>query len=250
MNLSLLLALLLFLPPQDELPVLTPGQALQGEIGDLDPVVLTPVTEKCRPEPVVGRRYLVRLSEPGEFTVSMRSLFFLTYLVLRDREGALLAEEGNGSFWTPCRLSFESTGVGAEFLLEACAVNGERGDFELSLEAGRSDELSSSEKDARILNDARERVRLIEERLGSANPAFVLALNDLALVLENQDEPRESRKCLDRAFAICEAVLGPDRPETAILLGNLGWQLIEEEQYRSEERRVGKECRSRWSPYH
>ena len=25
---------------------------------------------------------------------------------------------------------------------------------------------------------------------------------------------------------------------------------IEEENYRSEERRVGKECRSRWSPYH
>ena len=23
-----------------------------------------------------------------------------------------------------------------------------------------------------------------------------------------------------------------------------------EERYRSEERRVGKECRSRWSPYH
>ena len=25
---------------------------------------------------------------------------------------------------------------------------------------------------------------------------------------------------------------------------------IEESKYRSEERRVGKECRSRWSPYH
>ena len=25
---------------------------------------------------------------------------------------------------------------------------------------------------------------------------------------------------------------------------------VEAEQYRSEERRVGKECRSRWSPYH
>ena len=24
----------------------------------------------------------------------------------------------------------------------------------------------------------------------------------------------------------------------------------EEDEYRSEERRVGKECRSRWSPYH
>ena len=28
------------------------------------------------------------------------------------------------------------------------------------------------------------------------------------------------------------------------------WELIEEEHQRSEERRVGKECRSRWSPYH
>ena len=27
-------------------------------------------------------------------------------------------------------------------------------------------------------------------------------------------------------------------------------QIINEEQLRSEERRVGKECRSRWSPYH
>ena len=26
--------------------------------------------------------------------------------------------------------------------------------------------------------------------------------------------------------------------------------MIEAEEYRSEERRVGKECRSRWSPYH
>src|SRR3712207_2352879 len=28
------------------------------------------------------------------------------------------------------------------------------------------------------------------------------------------------------------------------------WTEIEEEEWRSEERRVGKECRSRWSPYH
>ena len=28
------------------------------------------------------------------------------------------------------------------------------------------------------------------------------------------------------------------------------WHIREEGIYRSEERRVGKECRSRWSPYH
>ena len=27
-------------------------------------------------------------------------------------------------------------------------------------------------------------------------------------------------------------------------------EFIEEKEIRSEERRVGKECRSRWSPYH
>ena len=29
-----------------------------------------------------------------------------------------------------------------------------------------------------------------------------------------------------------------------------GFQVIEDGKQRSEERRVGKECRSRWSPYH
>ena len=43
------------------------------------------------------------------------------------------------------------------------------------------------------------------------------------------------------------------------LMESLGWEVVgnryhhimnEEEMMRSEERRVGKECRSRWSPYH
>ena len=46
-----------------------------------------------------------------------------------------------------------------------------------------------------------------------------------------------------------------DTPEAKIrasadLLGLIVNQLINLEYVRSEERRVGKECRSRWSPYH
>ena len=37
---------------------------------------------------------------------------------------------------------------------------------------------------------------------------------------------------------------------TMLLNGSLYPHLMEVEQTRSEERRVGKECRSRWSPYH
>ena len=34
------------------------------------------------------------------------------------------------------------------------------------------------------------------------------------------------------------------------VLNSYGISSIEEAEKRSEERRVGKECRSRWSPYH
>src|SRR5258706_12154558 len=34
------------------------------------------------------------------------------------------------------------------------------------------------------------------------------------------------------------------------ILNNLGHAQARRHEYRSEERRVGKECRSRWSPYH
>ena len=38
--------------------------------------------------------------------------------------------------------------------------------------------------------------------------------------------------------------------QTTILQDDIKMLLIEPELLRSEERRVGKECRSRWSPYH
>ena len=37
---------------------------------------------------------------------------------------------------------------------------------------------------------------------------------------------------------------------TATLQGSVSVLLVRAGVYRSEERRVGKECRSRWSPYH
>ena len=39
-------------------------------------------------------------------------------------------------------------------------------------------------------------------------------------------------------------------PEPALLARKLSAAGFEQEEIRSEERRVGKECRSRWSPYH
>ena len=44
--------------------------------------------------------------------------------------------------------------------------------------------------------------------------------------------------------AIMDALLG------AAALGDIGKHFPDTDERRSEERRVGKECRSRWSPYH
>ena len=43
--------------------------------------------------------------------------------------------------------------------------------------------------------------------------------------------------------------VGLRRPASRITLGQI-YKAVESETGRSEERRVGKECRSRWSPYH
>ena len=54
----------------------------------------------------------------------------------------------------------------------------------------------------------------------------------------------------DRAFALAAASLRQalqDMPELTEISKHI---VIEESKDRSEERRVGKECRSRWSPYH
>ena len=83
--------------------------------------------------------------------------------------------------------------------------------------------------------DIRERV------LGPEHPDVAGSLNNLASLYEIQGKYAEAEPLYLRALGIFERVLGQEHPYVALNLNNLA---------RSEERRVGKECRSRWSPYH
>src|ERR1041384_488175 len=60
-------------------------------------------------------------------------------------------------------------------------------------------------------------------------------------VLQEGDDVR--REPLDAFFALLDIPSGELSRHSSRIGTTLG-------QYRSEERRVGKECRSRWSPYH
>src|SRR5438093_9101090 len=53
-----------------------------------------------------------------------------------------------------------------------------------------------------------------------------------------------------RAAAGSSVPITPRQLEAIIRLSEAGARLRLSEAVRSEERRVGKECRSRWSPYH
>src|SRR5882762_4750054 len=52
------------------------------------------------------------------------------------------------------------------------------------------------------------------------------------------------------ALAIVEAAVGPTDPQLSDSLTALGDVRSERRDFAGAERRVGKECRSRWSPYH
>src|SRR5256884_4355723 len=98
-----------------------------------------------------------------------------------------------------------------------------------------------------------------EKTFGPEHPEVADVLINIALLRREEGRFSEAEAFFDRALAIREKVLGPEHAKVADVLNDLavvdGSQGKHKEaamyyRRRSEERRVGKECRSRWSPYH
>ena len=80
-----------------ELPVLRVGETVQGEITDEDLVVHTPTLDANYTEaPTVGKTFLIEVEESGSYYIDLRSYFFDAYLVLRDGDGNVVAEDDDG----------------------------------------------------------------------------------------------------------------------------------------------------------
>ena len=82
------------------------------------------------------------------------------------------------------------------------------------------------------------------EQNWTVRPVLHLDLN-----IGKYDAPDSLDKILDNALTVWEEQYGTGPSETTLALRFKGIVQRAVEQ-RSEERRVGKECRSRWSPYH
>ncbi len=204
------------------LPELPVGEVLEGMIEESDPEITTAVLAKQFSDAAVrGKTYRLRVPQTGPCLIELRSHFFDAYLVLRDATGAVLAEDDDGLLGTHSRVSIESLEPGKDYLLDVCALHGDTGKYSIRVCSGNPALLSSIEKLALELEDARARLRIVEETFGPKDAATATSLNNLAVLLDSQGNYAEARPLYECALKIREEVLGPKHPHTATSLNNL-----------------------------
>ncbi len=225
-SLSALACLLLLQGAIAETPHLRVGQTLRGEIADSDPVVHTPALDRSMTDaPVVGKSYVVRVDEPGTYTIELRSYFFDAYLVLRTEAGEILAEDDDGLLGTHSRIVVELTP--GMHQVDVCALQGGRGALELKILRGRPAELSPSEQARARRAELQQALAVIEAVRGSEHLDTAVSSNELADLLLGQGDLAAARPYYERALAIREKVLGPEHESLAPVLHNLASCLVD-----------------------
>ena len=105
----------------------------------------------------------------------------------------------------------------------------------------------------RPVSDLRNRFSEVEEDvLSKGEPVFLTKNGYGSMVLLSLEQYEELTN--DVELALDEADRAADLSDTRYsadeVFGRVRRRIRERKALRSEERRVGKECRSRWSPYH
>ena len=83
---------------------------------------------------------------------------------------------------------------------------------------------------------------VIEEKVSSEDKQQVIRMRDIESSFDIPIPKDPLKRVIGQDFAIKIARIAAHQRRNLLLIGPPG--------IRSEERRVGKECRSRWSPYH
>ncbi|MFQ5505234.1 MAG: tetratricopeptide repeat protein [Planctomycetota bacterium] len=198
---------------------LSSGKAIQAEIRISDPIVSTRGLEGLG-GPVRGRSVRLRILEDGIYRLELRSYFFDAYLVLRNGEGAVLAEDNDGLLGTHSRLTRKLSSEHS-YRLEVCALVGGTGLFELRCLRGRPRAWTGHERAEAELRNARLAVEARERLLGSTHPRTVESLAELAGLERGRDSARAAG-LYRRVLEIRRQTLGMEHPETAAALLALG----------------------------
>ena len=227
-SLILFLSLTAFAQAQDPLPRLMIDEAHEGVIENSAPIIETPtLIAGYTNAPTVGQTFVIEVDSAGPVTIELRSYYFDSYLVLRDSDGKLLAEDDNGLIALHGRL-VASLEAGEVYRVQACALDGARGKFEVVLKRGAP--LASTRATQAVL-ELEDAQRGVEATEGAESAALAKALNHLGFLVYRRGDYTQARPLWERALAIGEKVLGPEHPNTANSLNNLAGLLAAQGDY-------------------
>jgi len=235
---SFTLALALFglpvLPAQDDedLSILRIGEVIEEEITNDDPVVHTEILDAdYAVAPVVGKTFRIEIEESGPYYIDLKSHYLDAYLVLRDAQGVVLAENDHGGISTHARIVIAQLDVDREYRVVASALYGMRGKFELRLSAGIPPSYDLPTVRLLELEEARERVEVTRMVRGEDSPYHAASLCALALILRDVGRFDEAYPHHERALAILEKTLGPESLFTIRCLRHVGLLLDDMSRY-------------------
>ncbi len=232
--------LLSALPVQESLR-LEVDRPLEARLEATDPAVRAPLLDVRRYPAVVirGRSFRFEVPEAGTYTIDLHSHFFDPYLVLRDEQGEVLAEDDTGRTFTRARLWYDGFEAGRVYRLDACSFSGEPGPFTLTATPGRAPAPNMPRELVRAIAEAEQGERLLAEDPTAKNLSIARLLIKKGLARFLKGESTEARPLFERALAIRESALGSEHPETALAMthlahlldvrGNYGeaWPLLE-----------------------
>ncbi|MEM7164224.1 MAG: CHAT domain-containing tetratricopeptide repeat protein [Planctomycetota bacterium] len=206
-------------------PLLSPDTTITGAIADTDPAVHSAVldseTYTSLGMPARGKTYVVRVPKSGVFRIELRSYLFDAYLVLRNSDGEILAEDDNSYGASHARLVYEFN-QDMHYQLEACALRGDTGSFELALTAGKPPELSAKERAEAQLADALREVEVRAQLLGADSVRVAESLERLGRVYFDRGDYDAASAPTERALAILERSLGAEHLSVARVLNRIG----------------------------
>ena len=122
---------------------------------------------------------------------------------------------------------------------------------------GRETAILFAQEGARVMAAARrkDRLRALQQELAAAKTAIEIAVADALSVEDMEGLVRHTRERLGEIDILVYNTGTNVKDRALTRLTPAIWDMmisvnLNGAYYRSEERRVGKECRSRWSPYH
>ncbi|KAA3614280.1 MAG: CHAT domain-containing protein [Planctomycetota bacterium] len=217
---------------------LKPGQSVQGHLKDGAKEIQTPtLADGLSSTPVVGLEYLLSVDEAGSYFIEMRSFDFDTYLILRQEDGKLLAEDDDGWIGTHSRLQVELEAK-VEYRLYACALHGRRGSFEIKLQSGKAPDQTDEEWLASSIRDAIQKVEYLEGKEELDLSLLISASDFLSGLYEDAGMLREAKESYEKTLAWLKEAYGSEHVDIATvlikygdLLESLGEYQMAEEKY-------------------